>query len=203
MSTFRAAKAAAPCAPPRHVLVPPSAFQSGWPKRPKADVAIGLRLISQLDTETGRAAAAARANQLHDENDVEGQVQAYNDALMCAAVARGTCDANDVSQPYFELADDNVPLALTSPGVRFLYDALERLHLETSPLWEPASDEGLRAIVKRIERGDVARVPTPVQLRLRKLLAFCLAELGGPLAEEDDDDDVIEVRPPAFVPSSP
>lgn len=202
MSTFRSVVSEAPRKPVRTLWLQPDAFSDAWPDKSPAPVEIGLRLIGQVDVEQARAQAAAKAVAMHDESDVSGQVEAYNDTLMCIAVARGTCDPVDVTEPWMLMPEENIPLALTPQAIRFVWDELERLHIERSPLAPSASDEDIASLARRLARGEVGNHAPPVAGRLRKLLAFCLAELGGPLDDEDDDGSVV-IRPPSFVAASP
>jgi hypothetical protein len=137
------------------MVLPRSAFADVWSGKPAGDVAIGLRVLSEADVQTARAEAAKLAVELHPE-DGDDRIDAFNDALVRWAVARGTTDPNDVRRPYFEAAEDTVRDALTSHGALAVYEALERLTIETSPLEPPASNDDLHSL------ADVLRDPERV-----------------------------------------
>lgn len=182
--------------PLRCVVLAPSAFADDYADKPTTEVAIGLRLLSQAKIQTARAEAARRAVELH-RDDLEGQLEAYNDVLMTLAVAYAACDPNNAAQEYFSLAEDTVPIALTPEGIRHVWHAIEKMHIEESPLSVVATDEDIRALFGRLAAVGFDGVAKATEKRVRTLLAFCLSDLGGALPE-DEDDDVVVIHPPAF-----
>lgn len=166
--------------PPRTIAVEPSAFVDAWPDKPKTAIAVGLRLLSDQDIQTARAMAARYAQTLFLGEDVDctdpmSRVEAFNDGLMRWAIACGVTDPNNASIPFFAGGDDVVRLALTTQGIRFLWDHLERVALELSPLVQEATDLQLGELVVLLPRLD--RMKPEGARRARKLLAFVLEEL--------------------------
>jgi len=163
--------------PERHVVLEPTAFGDDWPSK-SLDVALGLRRIADADIQTARAEAAKFAVEMHD--DREGQIEAFNDAIMRWIIVRGTCDANDVTinAPLFDGSEENVRLALTSQAIRFVWDHIERYHLECSPVVREASDEEMQEFATRlIVPGLTDNMTIGARKRFRKLIGFCLNEL--------------------------
>lgn len=179
MSTFAEAIAVRDKTPLRHVVLRADFFADDWSEKPApgGEIALGLRKVSDADTTTARAEAAKYAMEMHD--DQEGQIEAFNDALMRWLIVRGTCDANDVTlnAPLFDGSEENVRNALTSRGIRYVWDEYERFHLETSPLVLPASDEDITSLIQFLKPELLGNMTTGAALRVRKLLGFCLSEL--------------------------
>lgn len=105
--------------PPRHVVLPPSAFASDWGSAPEAEVAIGLRFVSAEDERIARAVAVAKATAQIAPNgkvlDPRAFSEAYNDEIILCLVARCICDPNDIARPFELLpaAEDQIPRAMT------------------------------------------------------------------------------------------
>lgn len=178
--------------PPRTVVIPLSAFVDAWPNKPKSEVAVGLRILSEQDLQTARAMAARYAEDLLMSEDGGctdelSRVEAFNDALMRWAIACAVTDPNNAAVPFFVGGDDVVRVALSSQGVRYLWDHLERVHLELSPVVAEASDEDLERLAGTLHR--VGALPKVTQRRLRKLLGFCLSEMGDTLSGLEDATD--------------
>jgi hypothetical protein len=170
-------------APPRVVEVPVSMFAEDWDKKPEFPAKLGVRHISDADVQAARSHASKVATQQHpnlsNEADRECWVEAYNDALMRWIVARAACSAVDAKQ-YFELwqeaPEDLVKHALTSEGVRFIFDAWEQMKLETSPLSTEATDEEIASMFDLIQ-VSLPELSPQRQARVRRMLGFCLSEL--------------------------
>lgn len=189
MTTFAAAKAARDRTPVRHVVLRSDAFADDWAEKPEdgGEIAIGLRKISDADSTTARAEAAKFAMDMHD--DETGQVEAFNDALMRWLVVRGTCDANNntLNAPLFDGSEENVRNALTSKGIRYVWDEIEKFHLETSPLVPVATNEDMLALAELLKRPELLEQMTVgAALRVRKLLGFCLSELRRAANEKEE-----------------
>ncbi len=159
----------------RVVQLQPSAFASDWPEKPVVAVSVGLRLISDADVETARAEAARRALDLHDQDgDEDNQADAFKDALLSWIVARGTCKPSNILLPWF--SHEDVPRdALTPAGKLYLYEALERLTVEESPLSRAATDEEIAGMP--IATTLAAATPGSA-LRFRRLIAHAIDTLS-------------------------
>lgn len=192
---FAPAKPQRSVMPLRVVVLPPSAFNDDWADKPADEVAIGLRFIGQADVDAGRREAMREATGYYAELrgaplpvDPEAAVDVHNDALVMHAAARGTCDPNDVTKPYFVAAEDTVKIALTPEGARRIYDELVILTKGHSPGLPAASDAEVRSLGNRLRRGGLS-----LDDESRKLIGYLLSKHGG-LDEdeepEDGDDDV-------------
>lgn len=165
--------------PPRTLVLPPSVFASEWTSRPREPVVVGLRLLADGEEQTARAEAVRCASELHPEAFTEEWLEAYNDALLRWIVARGICDPNDLTQPsqVLPMAEDQVRSALTSLGVRFIFDAIERLQVETSPLYSEASSEEIEELRHRLANAELGSLTPTAAGRARRLLRYVLLEL--------------------------
>jgi len=181
--------------PLRVVTLPPSAFADGWPGKPAVDVAIGLRLIAQVDADRGQREAEREATGFYAQlretplpQDPATAVQVFNESVVMHAVALGTCDPNNVTAPYFLAAQDTVKVALTPEGARRLYDELTILHQGSSPARHAATDAEAKLLGRILRAGPI------LDDEDRKLIAYLLekrAEAGDvPLPDEDEDDEV-------------
>lgn len=174
----REAEAPRPAA--RIATLPTNAFADTWSGKPKSPVKVGVRLLSDKDVEVARAEAARKAFALHPRGqDDPNFVDAFNDALMRTAVAFGTCRPENVALPYFDVAEDMVWVALTSFGVKRLYEELESLALESSPLTPEASDDDLADMAGALAAGDFwARMPLHEAERVRRLLGAVVERIA-------------------------
>lgn len=208
MTSFKDARAKQVHLPLEHAILPPTSWGSEWSGKPTEDVALGLRHISDDDLQIARAEAAKYARQMHDDADREGQIEAFNDALMRWTIVRATCDANDtrLASPFFEGSEDNVRLALTSQAIRFLWDRIERFHLTFSPIVPEATDEALGQLaVLLMTRPHWDKIKPGAQKRFRKLAAFLLTELleadpdydPNPLDDDEDASTRVDDDPEA------
>jgi len=167
---------------PRVVVLSPGAFADDWPGKPRVDVAIGLRLISEGDKETARTEATRQAMRFYEGRELEclddvARDEAYNDGLMRYAVARATCNPNDLAQPYFEQAEDMVRIALTPEGVGRLWDELVILHKGSGVSLAPLEDERIGDLVAALKSGALRLLTPGSQAEVRKLLAYALDKL--------------------------
>jgi hypothetical protein len=175
--TLTEAQKRAASKPARVVVLPPSAFADSWSSKPKAEVAIGIRFVSEHDLQIAKAEASRSVERLYVDKDGatidhEKLVESWNDALIRWIVAVGTCDANDVSKPYFAFAQDTVAIALTPQGVRRLWDEIEQLAIEFGPASTEAGDEAVAALAARLAGGDALSGLDPARSgRVRRLLA--------------------------------
>lgn len=165
---------------PKVVMLTPDGFANDWPGRPKVPVPVGVRLCSLEDIQFARAEASRVASEMHEpDSDERNWLDAFNDAIMRLVVARATCQPDDVSQPYWDVADENVKLALSEGGVIALWEAYDALKLETDQLSPQADDEDLSKLVEILtdgsiwavlDVGDAARVRRQLRRALDALL---------------------------------
>ncbi len=191
MSTFAKIITQQSYEPERTIVLGVNSYCADW--NPKVEICLGLRRYSDRDVQTARAEAMKTALELHD--DYQGQVEAFNDALMRWLILRGTCDPNDIrlNAPVFEGIDENVRLALTPQAIRFIWDHLERYHIEASPLVKEIDEEETKELVKRLQDDPKVdeKFPPGARKRFKKLLAFCLNELRE-MDEEYDFEAALE-----------
>ena len=186
-----------PTAPLRVVVVPLNAWADGYTGKPLTEVAVGLRFLSQQDQDIARREAEREAvgfyAQLRDmpvPTDPLVAIDIQNDKLMAMAVARGTCDPNDVTLGYFKSADETVPMALTPEGIRRIYDELVILHKGWGGGRPKASDEDVSRL------GTILQGDCDLDDEDRKLCAYLLEKFGEPLGvartvEDEEDDEPI------------
>lgn len=213
MSAFADAK---PRAPARILILPPTSFTDTWAERPTANIAVGLRLLSEQDVENATIEAAKYIAKLVVDPDApsgrsfdqDAQNELYNSRLMTEVVARAVCDPNDAATAHelFPIAEIQVQDLFTSEGIRFAFDALSATTVEKSPVMPQATDAELALLVAHLRHGTLKRLPRSTQSGLRKLLAAVLEPLTAfapgldadepePAREEDDDEEnVYRVR---------
>lgn len=169
--------------PPEAVTVTPRAFSPEWADRPLDDVCLGLRPVPSRDLEDARKDAADAATRLYPrapEGDPFFSLWSdhYHDMLLRSIVSRGTCDPNDVTQPWDGWRADPDELArthLTTEGTQLIFDAWERMRIAHDVTAKPADDDDIEDLIDRVVAID--RLTRGRAMRVRRLLAFCLAEL--------------------------
>lgn len=171
------------CFPPGSVLVPTKAWSPEWAQRPTDEVCLGLRPVPPRDLEDARKAAADAATALFPRAG-EGEpffslwADHFHDMLVRSIVARGTCDPNDVTEPWDGWRDDPDDLArinLTTEGAQRIFDAWEQMRIANDVTTPPATDDELAELGRLV--GSVDALPRARAQRLRRLFAFCLEEL--------------------------
>ena len=167
------------------IVLPPQAFADAYSKRPQADVAVGLRRLSERETIT--ALTEARKEGSDGGREGEAAIERLNEALLCWSLSFATCDPNDVSKPYFERADEEVREAFPPETLRRLWDELELLHAGGSLLLPEASDTDLAELTECLAEGALSALTPPKALRVRRWLRFCLDELRAAADDSDDD----------------
>lgn len=192
LAGFRAEKKAEALAPPRTLQLDPKDFAYDWEKAPRKPIVVGLRLLSSDEEWTAdRMAAKRTAEEYGDSDDGEQAARFYNRELMAWAVARSVCDPNDCSKehPSLRMAEDTVQMALTGPAIARIYDEVERLYIETSPIFPEASDEELLLLASVLTDTEVVGSLGPIRARrARRFLRFVLAELADVIPPRGEDD---------------
>ena len=181
MSTFADQQESAPrdVAAPTTVVLHPDDFASTWEKRPNQDVAVGLRLLPNGVDEIARREAARLAwEAVPRPEDRDDRYTQYSEEIVRWLVAKATCDPNNVDEPYFEHAEDTIKEALTSSGIRKVFDAYERLVIETGFTDEPIQDNDIEELARLLATGALYQLAPAKQLRSRKLLSFVRSELA-------------------------
>lgn len=171
--------------PHKIVTLTPDDFADRYEGRPRSNVAIGLLMLGERDVDVARAQAAKHiadptmfTTKDGGVTDEQARDEAYNDALVRWAVAKATCNPNDVSQPYFDMAEDTIAIALRPEAIRFLWDELILLSKGKGSVAPPATDEEIAAVVDMLDRGLIKSLAETNQVELRKLLAHVHAVLS-------------------------
>lgn len=166
--------------PPAMIQVPPSAWAAEWPENPGEPVMCGLRPLSEADLIFANGEAVKEALLMYPPS-MEGcddpRNSAYHDAQMRYVVSRGTCDPNDVTKPWEfwgkHGGDGVVQDALTMHGLKMLWDAIERVTIETSPVEPEATDADIQELLTKAPDA-LAAMPQWQAARVRRLLHWCL-----------------------------
>lgn len=204
MATYDSAQ---PRKPASTLTIPVTAFSDDWLERPTAAIAVGLRLLSELDGQIVTR-DASNATVVFFGLDQPGAIRPpaevmnaiYISRCMALAVARSVCDPNDVQKMHDELLalEDHVHRYFSPDGIKFVFQALQEKTAALSPLSPEASDEELTLLVAHLKAGTIASLPFGEQLAIRRLLGCALEPLRvrapGLIAddeseEEDPDED--------------
>ena len=155
MPAFAAILAAAPEKPSRVIPLPLSCWARAWPDRPTGDTEVGLRVPPETVMVQARAEAAQKAWRAHPEpDDEDARVEAWNSHVMAAVVGEGVTAPEDASVPYLgEMTVENAPLAFTSQGIEYLYEAIDLLSIEESPVGREAGHGDVAALVTALQTG--------------------------------------------------
>lgn len=163
-------------APGATLVLEPWVFADEWSSRPDSAVCVGLRLLSDGAKTKARKTAEELADSVHPGRG-SNWVECYNDCLMRQVVALGVCDPNDVTQPFelLRYAEDQVIDALTSKGAQFVFEALERHELASSPIGIQADSEDLERLAELLPNVTPEALPPG----LRRLLSHVLEQVDA------------------------
>ncbi len=153
----------------------PEHFAGSYEGKPVTKITVGLRVPSESESRSIEAEATKSA--AGTDGDTEAKLEAYHRALFTFYVARGLCSSHDVTAPHplFELPEDMLPLALTPRAIKRLFDELERLHVEQSPLFPEATDDDLAELIDRLGEPDpFSAVGAPQRFRALRYLRLAL-----------------------------
>lgn len=186
MTTFSSFVHSQRRAPACSVVLEPWAFRDDWSAKPGEPVAVGIRLIGDMEKTQARIDAAKFSRSAHEEQDVELAVDAYNDALMRQMAAKALCDPNDVTRPVelLQFPEDDVERALTSRGARFIFEAVCRYEVESSPLNPEADQDDIEELSDLLLLNAIESLPSARQLAARKLARYLLDELRSTQSDE-------------------
>jgi hypothetical protein len=175
--------------PEATVHVPKEAFRTTWPGRPEAGMDVGLLRVSVADEIAARRKGDARANRMIEKFIFQGAPawhlatleeswwQEHDDAVMTFLVAQATCNAKSTAIPWLNVAEDNVPLALTGDGIRLVWGALRAFWDGTDPTRQAATDAELDELAARIQRGHMTTMAPGLSLTTRRLAMPILTAL--------------------------
>jgi hypothetical protein len=172
-----------PSAPPRVVRLPPSGF-ADRPDKPEEPIEIGIRRVAEADTMQARAVAVQKAARMHggevlDQNDI--WLETYNQALMHWLIAMAACQPGDVNAPMWEMAEDMVPRILSTGGTLRLFEEIESLMIDDSPLSPEIDSAGEGRLVAALaDQRLTAGLSDRRGAYVRRLLARALEVCEGP-----------------------
>jgi hypothetical protein len=157
----------------------PEHFADAWGgQRPVAGIELGLRVPSERDIHAANLEAEKAALQA-----AEGTEEMARAATrLYLVVSRAICSPHDVgsAHPYFELPEDEVPLALKSSTIKRLYDDVERLIVDGSPVYREASPDDLAELATRLMDEDAFNgVSDIAAAKARRYLLFALDLLNN------------------------
>jgi hypothetical protein len=167
--------------PPRVIKLPLSAWKSTYEGRPECEISVGLRLPGQDDSETIETEALKDLRNNLEQGD-DAAMRAYQESKLVNLVAACICSPEDVTAAHELFPSPNMllPIALTPQGLRRLFDEIERLQIDTSPIFAEATDDQALAVaelltvdaLKKLTDADSVRAS-----RARRYVAFLLDEL--------------------------
>lgn len=154
-------------------VLKPEHWASSHKDRPLTSVRLGIRFLSDADLTYCQAIAKERS---------EKSPENYKRELITCAAAVALCDPEDATQPpeLFQAPDSQIPSALRPETIQAIYDTLERLMVETSPISTEATDDELYDLAEAISEGTVGilEATSPDRAaRFRRLARFLLDEL--------------------------
>jgi hypothetical protein len=173
--------------PPTTATLSPSAFSDDRTDKPTAPITVGVRLLSEQETQQAKGQAARVAWEFHESHqDEEEQVRAYNDALMRIAVSYGITAPERSDIAFFAMAELEVRQRLTPEGIRFLFHQIEQLHIAESPVITLAGQEEISHLVALLERGKGwDRLEAEERRRCGRLLEYVRMQLEDAEAEAE------------------
>lgn len=157
-------------------LIEPDHFADTWDNKPIGGIELGIRVPCEHDIQGARTEAIKAVRNAAVDDD-EDRVQVFNDMLMCCAVASAICDPNDVRSPhpFFDMAEDMVPLALKPKTIQYIFDLTEALHVEQSPVFpEVTPQEEARLADILTQDAPYAGVDRVAAMKARRFLRMAL-----------------------------
>jgi hypothetical protein len=121
----------------KEITLKPEAYLEECDGKPASAIVVGLRTPNDDDY--------AKALEAEDDK-----------AAMFHLVSVGICDPNDCTKkhPSFPFADIQIKKHLKPATIRYLFDCIEQLHIETSPVIPLASDEELYLLGDALQTGE-------------------------------------------------
>jgi hypothetical protein len=170
-------------APGATLVLPLWVFADQWESKPDAPVCVGLRLLAENDKTQARAMAVKQANDLHPDRGDEW-VDCFNDAVQMQIDALGMCDPNDVNKPSeaFEYAEDQLHFRITSKGAAFIFQAIQRYEVASSPIGALATSDDLERLATMLGKLNLATLG-PAPSRTITYLIDLLEPLVGELVD--------------------
>lgn len=167
--------------PPRVVFtIRDEDWASTYQDRPVVPIKLGLRLLSLAEKETVRAAAMQAASEaIAGTSD---GIAASESAMLITCVSLAICDPRDSRKhhEFFDCPNDKIPIALREETVKRIFDEVEKLAIETSPIFCEANDDDVDEAIElllsdalaNLDESDPARAK-----RVRRYVDFIREEL--------------------------
>jgi hypothetical protein len=168
---------------PKTFQIKPEHFAATWGNRPIDGILLGLRVPSESDVQGARTEAEKRAREIDSDSDQkigdEERVNIFNESLMCSAVASAICDPADVTapHPFFDMPDDMVPVALTPRTIKYIFDSVEILHIEQSPIFSEIDETDEAKLVDVLCRDEPYASATGNDAAKARRLLKCALDL--------------------------
>lgn len=199
MPNFTLAQGKAPPKPAHVVVLNPTDFADDWHKRPAADVAVGLRRLSDRDRQAAESEATKYVRSVYVKDgqvtDQDVAITEWNNLFMRWMMASAMCDPNDVMRPYFDAPHDVIGHALTPESILKLWTEYHRFVRRTDATATKATDEDVARLSRLLKAGKLSSIRPDVQAEARRLLAWCLSQFGpDDVSEEDTEEDVYLVK---------
>jgi len=168
-----------PRLPPKVITLVPDDWADQRTDKPREPVKIGIKLISEQDTDVARAEAAKIAAELVTVGDEDDRTVAYNCALMRYAAQAGTCSPADVDDPFFMVGELEIRERLTPEGTRKIFHAIEALHLASNPAIDEIDADGLGHLFALQHAGAIENLDRTEATQVRRLLEYCRSVLAA------------------------
>ena len=140
-------------------------------ERPKGDLVIGIRIPSESQDNDTRKEAEKLAGD---------SIKEFNRQVAILHSAKAICDPNNVTlaHPDFCMPDRQLPLVLTGSALDRVFDFVERLRIEQSPVFPEASEAELAQLGRRLlDGGACDEMGNAQTVRFRKLCSFLLGQI--------------------------
>lgn len=179
MSAFSRAVSADARPAPRTLTISPESFAESFRGRPTTDIVIGIKVPSERDY---RAA--------NFEAEKEPDPAKANQKIFDTVVSRGICDPNNVNaeHPAFPVAEETLPIALKPRAIQRIYDEIERLAVEQSPLYAEATDADVADLWALLAGDAPFEGMAPIDAaRCRRYLRFALEHFNISRSSEETE----------------
>lgn len=160
-------------------MVPPSSFSDEWERKPSEPVQMGMRLASVQTIDEAIRMASRAAWEGHPESgESKAREELFTQEVMVNVLSRTLTDPRDRSVLFFAVAPEaQCRLALSSGGIRALWERLERFMVASSPLSPEAEDIEVEALAKALSGGVLRKLDKHQQARARRMIGAILMEL--------------------------
>ena len=180
-SAFAKATESLECPPRKVITLRDEDWASTFQDRPVVPIKLGIRLLSLADQSTIRDIAyQALRESVEGTSDSQDAMQS---AMLLATVSLAICNPKDARRchEFFDCPNDKIPLALREETVKRIFDEVERLAVETSPIFSESTDDEIVDLCELLETDALTRLEEtdPARAgRIRRYLDFVSEELN-------------------------